>query len=113
MAEKPELGRYSIAAVNAAVVARYPMLAEPCRLTEGFSHLAPPHRTVIHMLMGTESDVVMDTLVALQARGIFGLPMHDGLIVPASAETVACELLIDAGTRFAGLTLRLDVDRQP
>jgi hypothetical protein len=88
------------------------MLAEPWRLAQGLSHLAPPHRAVIHMLMGVESDVVMDALVTLQARGILGLPMHDGLIVPASAEAVACGLLVEAGERVAGLTLRLDVDRQ-
>jgi hypothetical protein len=111
--EKPELAKFSIAAVTAAVVACYPMLAEPWRLAVGFSHLAPPQRAVIHLLMGIEGDVVMDALVALQAQRILCLPMHDGLIVPASAETMACGLLVDAGERIAGLVLRLDVDRQP
>ena len=63
------------------------------------------------MLMGVESDVILDTLQALRAEGVLGLPMHDGIIVPASAEARACELLRQAGEAVAGVELRLKVDR--
>jgi hypothetical protein len=58
------------------------------------------------MLMGIESDVAMDTLQALRADGVLGLPMHGGIIVPASAEARACELLRIAGRSLAGVALR-------
>ena len=95
----------------AAALARYPFLAEAWRIAEGFRNLAKPHRVLIHALMGVESDVILDTLQALRAEGVLGLPMHDGIIVPASAEARACELLRQAAEREAGVELRLKVDR--
>ena len=63
------------------------------------------------MLMGTESDIILDALQALRAEGVLGLPTHDGLVVPASVEARACELLRAAGGRVAEVELRLKVDR--
>jgi hypothetical protein len=37
--------------------------------------------------------------------------MHDGIIIPASAEQRACELLREAGEVEAAVELRLKVDR--
>jgi hypothetical protein len=41
------------------------------------------------------------------------LPIHDGILVPASAEAVAYKLIQDIGMREIGVTLRLDVKRPP
>ena len=60
-----------------------------------------------------ESDIILDALEALRAEGVLGLPMHDGLIVPASAEERACDVLRAAGQRAAGVALGLKVDRPP
>ena len=69
--------------------------------------MAEPRRVLIHMLTGVESGI---TLEALRAEGVLGLPMHDGLIVPASAEALACDPLRAAGERVAGGGLRLKVN---
>ena len=60
--------------------------------------------------MGLESDIVLQAIEALRAEAVLALPMHDGLIVPASAEARACELLRAAGERVAGVELRLKVE---
>jgi hypothetical protein len=102
--KQPELDRHPATQVMAAVIARFPFLAEPWRAAEGFRHVAEPRRVLIHMLMGVESDVILDTLQALRAEGVLGLPIHDGILVPASAEAKACELLLAAGERVAGVS---------
>jgi hypothetical protein len=101
-----------------AALARYPFLADAWRVAEDFLHRvaeslhhAHPRRVLIHMLMGVESDVILDALQALRAEGVLGLPMHDGIIVPVSAEARACELLRLAAEREVGVELRLKVDR--
>jgi len=109
----PALEEHPAPAVMAAVQARYPFLAEPWRAAEAFRHIADPRRVLIHRLMGVESDVILETVQALRAEGVLGLPMHDGLIVPASAEAMTCDLLRAAGERVAGVGLRLTVDRPP
>ncbi len=75
-----------------------------------FRHIADPKRVLIHMLIGVESDIILDTMVAQRAEGVLGMPMHDGLIVPESTEERACELLRAGGERVAGAGLRLKVD---
>jgi hypothetical protein len=60
--------------------------------------------------MGVESEVMLEAVEQLRAQGTLALPVYDGLIVPASAETRACELLRVAGERVAGAELRLKVD---
>ncbi len=83
----------------------------PALAAEEFRHIADPKRVLIHVLMGVESDIIRDALEKLRAGGVLGLPMHDGLIVPASAEERACDLLRAVGERVAGTELRLKVDR--
>ena len=105
------LDHHQARAVMAAALARYPFLADPWRVAEGFRNIADPRRVLIHLLIGVESDVLLDTLQALRVEGVLGLPMHDGIIVPASAEARACELLREAGEAVAGVGLELKVDR--
>jgi hypothetical protein len=58
-----------------------------------------------------ESQVIVGVMAALRAKLILALPMHDGLIVPASAEALTCDLIRTAAMRIAGVDLRLKVDR--
>lgn len=109
--EMPALREHPAPAVMAALAGSYPFLAEPWRFAERFRGAGDPRRRRIHALMGIEAGIVVDTLVALQAQGVPALPMHDGLIVPASAEAEACRLLRETGERVAGVALRLEVDR--
>jgi hypothetical protein len=68
----PELRDHPAPIVMAAVLARYPFLAEPWRAAEGFRHVADPKRVLIHLLMGIESDVILAMLEALRAGGVLG-----------------------------------------
>ncbi len=111
LAKKPSFAGYPIQQVASAVIARYPWMAEPAVVAQEFAHIAPPHRVLPHLLMGIEAEVMMATVQALRAKMILALPMHDGLIMPASAEEIACRLLREAGERIAVVTLRLKVDR--
>jgi hypothetical protein len=107
----PELHKHPAPAVKAAALARYPFLADPSSVAEEFRLIAEPRRALIHALMGVEADVILAALQALRAESILGLPMHDGIIVPASAEARACELLRQAAEREVGVELGLKVDR--
>jgi hypothetical protein len=108
---RPELRDHPAPSVMAAALARYRFLAEPALVAEEFRHIADPRKVLIHLLMGVESEILLDAIEALRAERVLGLPMHDGLIVPASTEALACELIRAAGKRVAGAELRLKVDR--
>ena len=95
----PDLPELPTTHVMAAVLSRYPFLAEAHRLAEAFRHIADPRRVLVHMLTGIESEVVFDTMRALRADGVLALPMHDGIIVPVSAEARACEWLPEKAAR--------------
>ncbi|MDO9713452.1 hypothetical protein [Paracraurococcus lichenis] len=109
----PEVADYCAKVVKAAAIARYPFLATVAEVAAEFSHIALANRVLPHLLMGIEAEVIMEVVQALRFKTVLALPMHDGLIVPASIEVEARRLLIEAGERIAGVTLRLDVDRMP
>lgn len=109
----PALAEVDPRAVMAAVLGRYPWLAEPWRLALEFAHLARPQRVLPHMLMGIEAEIMLAVVQDLRRQSILGLPIHDGIIVPASAEAAACKLIQDIGMREVGVTFRLDVRRPP
>jgi hypothetical protein len=110
LADHPAVADHDARAVGALVMARYPFLANPWVVVERRVIHGEPRRILHHMLTGIEAAVLTMTIAGLRERGILGLPMHDGLIVPASAEEIACRLLREAGEQIAGVTLRLDVD---
>lgn len=86
-----------LATVKAAIMKLHPILADVEKET-GFS------------LAFTESEIIMDALLTLADAGIPALPMHDGLMVPASKADKAEAVMVQAGERVAGV--RLPVKRK-
>ena len=78
---------YPVGAMRAAVVKAYPLLAG---LRQG-----PENPAAWAELMYLESEAVLRTMLALKERNIPSLSVHDSLIVPASEEETARELLED------------------
>jgi hypothetical protein len=58
-----------------------------------------------HRLAFLESQVMVACLLNLKERGIVGLPVHDCLIVPASASTYGTNLLQAKASEIVGLTI--------
>jgi len=56
-------------------------------------------------LMKTESDILVETLVGLFSKGVPALPMHDGLMCPASQEEAARREMARASLSVAGVAL--------
>lgn len=56
-------------------------------------------------LMFTESRILLATLRRLMAQGIAALPMHDGIMVPASRSREGMAAMEDASEEIAGLRL--------
>jgi hypothetical protein len=63
--------------VRSAILARHPGLAKTFEKGVGYK------------LMFMESQILVAVLLALNAKGITALPMHDGLMVPRSAAPIA------------------------
>jgi hypothetical protein len=106
----PAVVEHDPGALRKLVMARYPFLAEPWRAALCKGSVGEPKRILHHMLTGIEAAILTATMAGLRDQGILGLPMHDGLIVPASAELLTCDLIRAAGMRIASVALRLKVD---
>ena len=101
---------YDAEEVGRVVIARYPFLAAE-RLTAPALHLAhldDPRRLLHHLLIGIEAAMLSGARAELRGRGVLSLALHHGLIVPASAEEMAEDALMDAGRRVAGVELTVD-----
>jgi hypothetical protein len=110
--DTPELRNHDAKAVGAAVMARYQFLKEPWKIAERKANLGDSKRLVHHTLTGIEGAILTAAMAVLRVKGILALPMHDGLIVAASAEGLACDALKEAGRRIGKAELRLTVDRE-
>ena len=95
--------------IGAAVLARHPFLAKPWRVAESLAGLGDPRRLLPHHLMGVEARALTDAMTALRGQGMLALPMHDGLIVPASAQGAAREALAAGYLRAAGVRVAVTV----
>lgn len=84
---------WTVKRVKAAILSRHPALA-PC-LGSGIGL----------KLMHTESEVLVAVLVEMQARGIVGLGIHDGLLAPASKAEEVTRIMLEAGLMTAGTTI--------
>jgi hypothetical protein len=107
LAKMPELAALDPLKVMAAVLKQYPWLAEPWRLASEFEAVANPKRVLPHMLMGIESDIMLAVVQALNAQGILGMPIHDGILVPAPAADLACDLILSISRRESGIELKV------
>ena len=55
-------------------------------------------------LMWLESEAVVSTVILLMRSGVPSLPVHDSLIVPASAEAMASDILSNNYNHVCGVT---------
>jgi hypothetical protein len=88
----------------AAVLARYPFLAEPWRAVADLSDAGPPQALLIHRLQGLEAAAMTAAMWQLRSDNVLALPVHDALLVPASAVTLAAHALQDAFRSVVGVT---------
>jgi hypothetical protein len=110
---------YDPMAVGEAVMARYPFLRDPTVVVRHLAHLGRPKRILTHHLMFKEAQIVTTAMVFLCGPDhpdwpkprVLALPMHDGLIVPASAVDLTLDYLWRAGAAQAGIVFRLKVSR--
>ena len=96
--------------VGSAVLGRYPFLSEPADAIRTNEALPQRRKLLPLRLMFIEASIISQTMEDLAAQGILALPMHDGLIVAASAEEAAHEAIMRAGKELAGVNLRLKAD---
>jgi hypothetical protein len=59
--------------------------------------------------MWLESEAVVPTVIMLMRSGVPSLPVHDSLIVPASAEAMAKDILSNNYNHICGVTPALVV----
>ncbi|MBS9478995.1 hypothetical protein [Ancylobacter radicis] len=84
---------WTVKKVKAAVLSRHPALA-PC-LGSGIGL----------KLMHTESEMLVAVLTEMQARGIVGLGIHDGLLAPASKADEVARIMSVVGETTTGTTI--------
>lgn len=84
---------WTVKRVKAAILSLHPSLA-PC-LGSGIGL----------KLMHMESEVLVAVLSEMQARGIVGLGIHDGLLTPASKADEVARIMVEAGLMTAGTAI--------
>ena len=75
--------------------------------------LAKPARLLTHRLMAIEAKALTGAMDYARAFDVLALPMHDGLIVPASGEGCAKRALDGAYATLAKVQIRCTVERTP
>jgi hypothetical protein len=88
--------------VGVAVLDRYPFLGHPPQAVAGRPWAPAEDRLLSHRLMFIEASIITQAMVKLAENGILALPMHDGLIVPASAQNAVMATLMASGQLVAG-----------
>lgn len=80
-----------------AVVAHYPALASPFATASG-DHL-----------MHVESNVMVALLLAMEERGLVGLPLHDAILAPTGKTEALSDLMEEVSTAVVGIRLPVTV----
>lgn len=96
--------------VGDVVMGRYPFLGCLPQAMAGRSWAPANGRLLSHRLMFIEASIIARAMEQLRSAGVLALPMHDGLVVPASAQDAAKAAITAAGLEIAGVELRLKVD---
>lgn len=114
--DNPDLADHDPRRVGEIICDRYPFLRRPAEAVEGpagldrLRHIGPPARLLTHRLMGIEAQALTGAMGYLRSDGVLALPMHDGLIVPASAAAHAPPGLLGAYFWAANVRIRCTVD---
>jgi hypothetical protein len=93
-----DLRKYKIKDVEREVCQKFPLMARWRELKETWADL-----------MWLESEAVVSTVILLMRSGVPSLPVHDSLIVPASAETMTRDILSNNYSHVCGITPALVV----
>ena len=107
------------AQVAAAVVARYPWLADVGnRVAEAagldvLRNIASPKRLLVHRLMRLEADAIGLAIARLRSEDVLALPIHDSLIVPRGAGHMAVALVGLSFEAVEGIRPRTKVTPAP
>lgn len=95
-----DVERYSVAVVRQGIVGAMPFLGRGLPTLLGV--VDQPH-LCSHVLMGIEARALTGAMMALKARGILGLPVHDALIVQEQHMEEAREALEAGYLAVAGI----------
>lgn len=63
-----------------------------------------------YYVMFRESEILVDVLLALQKKGIVGLPIHDAVVVPRAREDEVREIMVDVFQDHMGIPIRVERD---
>jgi hypothetical protein len=98
--------------VRDAMVATYPFLTDLLQVVPGDLRQAYPDEAALVSLylQGVEAAALSFAIAYARSHGVLALPMHDGLIVPASAAWIADRGLKEGFQAAARITPRTDVE---
>jgi hypothetical protein len=89
--ENPELLQHDPRQIGRVICEQYPFVRNPALAVvaaaglDRLAHIGRPERLLTHRLMAIEAQALTGAMKYLRdVRGVLALPMHDGLIVPAS-----------------------------
>jgi hypothetical protein len=88
-----DLRKFKIRDVEREFCRRFPLMGRWRELKETWADL-----------MWLESEAVVSTVILLMRSGVPSLPVHDSLIVPASAEAMASDILSNNYNHVCGVT---------
>ncbi|MCG7363533.1 hypothetical protein MHZ93_19935 [Roseomonas sp. ACRSG] len=107
--------KHPIEQVTRAVIRRFRVLEHPRQVVpkELLDRFAPyAARLVTHYLTAQEAEAMTQAMRLLRAQSILALPVHDSLIVPASAEVAAREAITAGYQAVCGLVPRVKDKKQ-
>jgi hypothetical protein len=111
-----DIAALSIKAVAAAVLERYPFLAEPHTglLPGRYSGAAEPWKILPHYLMGREAAAMTHAMTAVwdTLPGELVMPIHDGLLCRESVTSTVESAIKDGYWEACGVVPRLKVTRR-
>ena len=119
IADNPKLADYDPKQLGAHIGKRYPFLGTPAAAVveaaglAGLDWIGPPEQLLTHRLMAIEAKALTGAMEYARAFDVLALPMHDGLIVPASGEGCAKRGLDGAYATLAKVRIRMTVERTP
>ncbi|RKK04661.1 hypothetical protein EBE87_23210 [Pseudoroseomonas wenyumeiae] len=96
--------------VGAAVMRRFPALAQPALVVpeELVAQVGQPaHHLVTHYLAAREAEAMTLAMRLLRQQGILALPVHDSLIVPVSTEAQTHHAITKGYLTVCGLSPRI------
>jgi hypothetical protein len=114
-----ELRDYDSRHVGRVICERYPFLLDPAGAVarpaelDNLKRVGPPEKLLTHRLMSIEAMALTGAMGYARSFGVLALPMHDGLIVPASGESCAKRALDGAYATLAKVRIKRTVRRAP